>query len=319
MTRTPLQRWLIDPLEYALLRTVFGLLGLPSPERASNLGGWVARTLGPRLPASNRIRRNLALAMPEVDASGREAIVRASWDNLGRIFAEMPHLEAITASDRVEIDPAMLDRLREAKGEGRAMIFVGAHLSNFEVFGRTAARSGFPQALIYRRANNPLVDAYFRSLRGPDLQLFPKSLDGFRAVQRVMAAGGNLGMLIDQKLNEGIAVPFFGRPAMTTPAPSQMAMRFKAAVVIGYAERLGPARYRLHAEPIALPQPADRSVKARKVADYEATALLNRLIEDQIRAQPGNWFWLHRRWPESKGPWPDPSLAAASPASPPAA
>ncbi len=308
MKRTWLQRWLIDPIEYALLRAVFGLLGLLSPEQASNFGGWVARTVGPILPASNRIRRNLALAMPELDERQREAIVRQSWDNLGRIFGEMPHLEAIADTGHVEIDPTVLDRLREAKAGGRAMIFVGAHLSNFEVFGRAAARSGFPQALIYRRANNPLVDAYFRRMRGPDLQLLPKSLDGFRAVQRVLAAGGNLGMLIDQKLNEGIPVPFFGRAAMTTPAPAQMALRFRAAVVVGYAERLGPARYRLHADLVTLPQPAERAPKARKAADLEAMTTLNRMIEQQIRANPGDWFWLHRRWPESKGPWPDPTL-----------
>jgi len=308
MKRAWLQRWLIDPVEYALLRAVFGLLGLLSPEHASNLGGWIARTLGPRLPFSKRIRRNLALAMPELSEVERETIVRASWDNLGRIFGEMPHLEAITGSDRVEIDPAMLDSLREAKGDGRPMIFIGAHLSNFEVFGRVAARCGFPQAMIYRRANNPLIDAYFREIRGPDLQLLPKSLDGFRAVQRVMAAGGNLGMLIDQKLNEGIPVPFFGRLAMTTPAPAQMATRFRAAVAVGHAERLGPARYRLHVELVDLPNAADRSAKARKVADLEAMTMLNGMIEQQIRANPGEWFWLHRRWPESKGPWPDPGL-----------
>lgn len=308
MKRTWLQRWLLDPLEYALLRSVFGLLGLLSPERASNLCGWVARTVGPLLPPSNRIRRNLALVMPELAAAEREAIVRGCWENLGRIFGEMPHLKAIVDTGRVEIDPAILERLREVKGDGRPMIFVGAHLANFEVFGRIAARNGFPQAMIYRRANNPLVDAYFRRMRGEDLQLLPKSLDGFRAVQRVMAKGGNLGMLIDQKLNEGIAVPFFGRPAMTTPAPAQMAMRFRAAVVIGYAERLGPARYRVHVEPVDLPQPADRSVKSRKAADLEAMTVLNRMIEQQIRDHPKDWFWLHRRWPESKGPWPDPSL-----------
>lgn len=308
MKRTWLQRWLIDPAEYALLRAVFGLLGLLSPEQASNFGGWVARTIGPRLPASNRIRRNLALAMPELDEREREVIVRQCWENLGRIFGEMPHVKTIVDEGRVEIDPAMVQRLREAKGEGRPLIFVGGHLSNFEVFGRVSARCGFPQAMIYRRANNPLVDAYFRRMRGEDMQLLPKSLEGFRAVQRVMAAGGNLGMLIDQKLNEGIAVPFFGRPAMTTPAPAQMALRFHATVVIGYAERLGPARYRLHVEPVQLPQPAERSPKARKVVDLEAMTMLNRMIEEQIRAHPGDWFWLHRRWPESKGPWPDPNL-----------
>lgn len=306
MKRTPLQRWLIDPLEYALARLLFGLVGLLSPEQASNLGGWIGRTLGPRLRPSNRARRNLALVMPELTSAEHEAIILAMWDNLGRIFGEMPHLAAIT--EHVEIAPEQLDELREAKAGDRPMIFVGAHFSNFEVFGRAAAKYGYPLALIYRRANNPLVDAFYHTLRGSDLMLLPKGLEGFREVRRVMASGGNLGILIDQKLNEGVSVPFFNRPAMTTAAPAQMAMRFRAPIVLGHTERLGPARYRLHASVVPPVEPADASTKGRRAAELATTIQLNQLIEQQIRRKPGNWFWLHRRWPDSKGPWPDPTL-----------
>ena len=310
--RTALQRWLIDPLEYALLRTLFGLLGLLSPVQASNLGGWVARTLGPRLPVSNRARRNLALALPELGASEHEAIVRAMWDNLGRVFAEMPHLDAIIASGRVTVDADQVAQMQAAKDAGQAILFVGAHLSNFEVCGRVAAHYGFPQAVIYRRANNPLVDDFFRQLRGPEQVLLPKGAEGFRDVRKVLADGGNLGMLIDQKLNEGAAIPFFGRDAMTTTAPAQMAARYKAALFVGRVMRLGPARYRVTSERIAPVEPAEASAKARREAVQATTVMLNGIIEQHIREQLGEWFWLHRRWPDSKGPWPDPSLTPSA-------
>jgi KDO2-lipid IV(A) lauroyltransferase len=308
MKRTALQRWLIDPLEYALVRLLFGGLGLLSPVRASNLGAWVGRTLGPRLPASNRARRNLTLAMPELSPAEHEAIIRQMWDNLGRIFGEIPHLGVISAT--VAVPPEQLAALKQAKADGRPLIFVGAHLSNFEVFGRASANHGYPLALIYRRANNPLVDDYYRQLRGRDLLLLPKGLEGFREVRKVMAAGGNLGILIDQKLNEGVAVPFFNRPAMTTAAPAQMAMRFRAPIILGHAERLGPASYRLFASVVPEITPAEASTKGRREAELAMTIRLNELVEAQIRKQPGDWFWLHRRWPDSKGPWPDPALVA---------
>ncbi len=306
MKRTWLQRWLIDPLEYALVRLLFGGLGLLSPVQASNLGAWVGRTLGPRLPASNRARRNLALVMPELGSARHETLIRNMWDNLGRIFGEIPHLAAI--AETVPVPDDQLDALRAAKADGRPMIFVGAHLSNFEVFGRVAVRHGYPLALIYRRANNPLVDDYYRQLRGSDLLLLPKGLEGFREVRRVMAAGGNLGILIDQKLNEGVSAPFFGRPAMTTSAPAQMAMRFRAPIIFGHVERLGPAKYRMFARVIPPIELAETSTKSRREAELAMTAHLNEVVEAQIREQPDDWFWLHRRWPDSKGPWPDPNL-----------
>jgi KDO2-lipid IV(A) lauroyltransferase len=306
MKRTPLQRWLIDPLEYALVRLLFGGLGLLSPVRASNLGAWVGRTLGPRLPPSNRARRNLALVMPDLSIAERESLIRDMWDNLGRIFGEIPHLGVISAA--VEVPPDQLAALKEAKGDGRPMIFVGAHLSNFEVFGRASANHGYPLALIYRRANNPLIDDYYRQLRGSELLLLPKGLEGFREVRKVMAGGGNLGILIDQKLNEGVSVPFFGRPAMTTSAPAQMAMRFRAPIILGHVERLGPARYCMFASVVPPIEPAEASTKGRREAELAMTIRLNELVEAQIRKHPGDWFWLHRRWPDSKGPWPDPNL-----------
>ncbi|MFT9091447.1 MAG: lysophospholipid acyltransferase family protein, partial [Gluconacetobacter sp.] len=84
-------------------------------------------------------------------------------------------------------------------------------------------------------------------------------------------------------------------PAMTAPALAAMALRYRGPGIPGYVERLGPARLRIHVEPpLALPDSGDRQ------ADILAlTQAVNDRLERWVRARPGTWLWLHRRWPKS--------------------
>jgi Kdo2-lipid IVA lauroyltransferase/acyltransferase len=101
-------------------------------------------------------------------------------------------------------------------------------------------------------------------------------------------------MLADQKLNDGIPVPFFGRPAMTTSALASLALRFDCDVLPARVERLRGAHFRLTVFP-ALPLP--RSGKPQ--ADVAALmGQVNAILESWIRDRPGEWFWVHRRWPD---------------------
>ena len=120
---------------------------------------------------------------------------------------------------------------------------------------------------------------------------------GAAAARRAFAAlyrGGHLTMLADQKINEGIPVPFFGRPAMTAPALALLALRFGCDVLPVRVERLGGARFRLTVfAPLALARTGNQS------ADVAAlTACVNATLESWIRDRPEQWLWLHRRWPD---------------------
>lgn len=100
---------------------------------------------------------------------------------------------------------------------------------------------------------------------------------------------------MDQKLNDGIAVPLFGRPAMTSPALAELALRFRCPVVPGHVERIGPARFRMIPEPpLMLPETGDREADIASL-----TRQVNECLERWIRARPESWLWLHRRWPDS--------------------
>ena len=283
-------------LEAVGLRIVLALVSPLSPEAASNLGGFVARSLGPRLRVSERARRNLRLAMPELSESRIAEIVRGMWDNLGRTFAEYPHLGRITdpASDRVDwAEMAPVRRLRDEWGAG---ILCSAHIANWEIMPVTAAQNGLDMTIIVREPNNPYVRGIIDRLRGvAGGGRTPKGESGAKESIRVLRAGRVLGALFDQKLNRGLGAPLFGIEAMTAAAPAQLALRFGCPLILVRIERTGPARFRLTAQdPLPLPETGDRQADTLALVRR-----MNAVLEEWIRARPEQWFWLHRRWPEA--------------------
>jgi len=197
---------------------LFAILGSLPLDAASALGGALARRIGPRLGVSNRARRNLHAALPQLSAPQIEAIVRGMWDNLGRVAAEYPHLRHIRVfgpGNRVETRG--LEHLDQALAAGRQVILFGGHLGNWEIAALAAGQRGLDIAQIYRAANNPLIDRRIARLRGGNGELIPKGAIASRRAVAALRRGGHVSLLADQKINEGIAVPLFGPPAMTAP------------------------------------------------------------------------------------------------------
>lgn len=290
------RRYVRYPAEAAAAYLCFGFFRLLRPRTASALGGWLGRTIGPRLRVSDIAERNLDLAMPGTTRAEKARIIRGVWDNLGRVVAEYPHLECITG---VRGDPSIevvgrehLDCITDEAGGG---ILVSGHFANWEVFALTMVRFGMPCAQVYRMANNPIVDRMVVRARrlGPEL-IMPKGSAGARKAIEILQRGGRVGMLIDQKLNDGIALPFFGHEAMTPSAPAQLALRFGRPIVAAWIERLGGCRFRIVVDPPFTPRrTGDRRGDIRAL-----TTALNRFLEQRIRERPEQWLWLHRRWPK---------------------
>ncbi len=294
--RSPLVKWLTrrvaHPLEALFVHGVHRLFRALPLDRASALGGWIGRTVGPWLPGTRTARRNLTRAFPDKPAAEIETILRGMWDNLGRTIAEYPHLEEI-GRDRVEvIDGHHVDAMRD---DGRAGILVSGHLANWEVQSVVAHLRGLKLAVVFRAPNNPAVGKLLLDLRGVAGQTqIPKGAEGARMLLRELARGGHVGILFDQKMNDGIPVPFFGRDAMTAPAAAQLGLRFGVPLLMTLTERLGGARFRVTVmPPLEYPSSGDRNADARIVMER-----LNRMLEDWVRDRPAQWLWLHRRWPD---------------------
>jgi len=265
-------------------------------DAASALGGWIGRSLGPRLRLTERARRNLRASFPEASEEWIAATILDMWDNLGRVLGEFPHLQDLTygdSSDRVEV--IGLENIRAlADGEGPGLL-VGGHLGNWEIGPYSASAVGSRVALIYRAANNPYVEKLFRrARRGTGGEMLRKGSQGARRSLEILKDGGRIGILVDQKMNDGIAVPFFGRPAMTAAAAAQMALRYQCRVVVARVVRKKGAWFQAEFLPPRQWQPT---------GDRQADALarmteINQILEGWIRENPGQWLWLHKRWPE---------------------
>ncbi|AVM72666.1 lysophospholipid acyltransferase family protein [Magnetospirillum gryphiswaldense] len=290
MTAVMIRRRLEAVLAYAVL----GFFAALPVDWASGLGGFLTRSVGPYLKVSNVARRNLARTFPEKSAAEIETIVTEVWDNLGRVAGEFPHIDWLM-HNRVEL--VGRENLELLRDDGQPGLFVAAHLGNWELAATTAVMQGIPIILVYREANNPWVEKLYRRYRAhaaPGGQI-AKGPEGAREIMQALKSGGHVGMLVDQKMNDGITVPFLGREAMTAPAVGRFAVRFKCPVVPARVERLKGAHFR-----VTICPPLDHTLCGDA---HQDTLNLMTVINDQIgawiRERPGQWLWLHKRWPEN--------------------
>jgi KDO2-lipid IV(A) lauroyltransferase len=269
-------------------------LRLLSLEAASAVGGFIARTLGPHVKVHKVAHQNMAMALPHLSETERQAYLMRMWDNLGRVFCEYPHLSG-RAIHHSLLTLEGVEHLHAARDSGRPVVFISGHLGNWELLPVISSANGMKQHLLYRPANNHVVDrlvAYMR--RNYCLGLHAKGMNSARAVTRAMRNKEPVAMLVDQKTNDGIAVPFFGRDAMTTTAVAQFVLKYDALVLPAHCSRLEGVAFK-----IAIDSPMVFSKTGDTKADTHAImTAVNAKIEQWIREDPAQWFWVHKRWPK---------------------
>lgn len=281
-------------LEAVGFQALFAFLRLLGVERASALGGWLLRTLGPLTGTQKTVMRNLHIAFPEMPPDRREALAREQWDRTGRTFAELAVMDQLTpAGGRVEV--VGMERLHALRDSGRPAVLISGHLANFEVMAAVIMASGVPCQVTYRAANNPYVDAQIRKSRERyGIRLFAPKGDGTRDLMAGMKRGDSIALLVDQKYNQGPEVEFFGQPVNASPGAARLALKFGTVMQPLSVVRLPGARFRVTAhEPITVRETEDKA--AAVLAGIQAA---NRFVEDRVREVPEDWFWVHKRWPD---------------------
>jgi KDO2-lipid IV(A) lauroyltransferase len=156
---------------------------------------------------------------------------------------------------------------------------------------------GLTAHITYRPANNPIIDQRIIAIReryGTRLQA-AKGVEGGMGLLRALARKEVVVLMNDQKYNEGVAAPLFGHACMTADGPTRLALRFRAPLLPIAQQRLGEsARFAMTAyPPLPLDYDADPESEIPK-----SVACVNAFMEARIREAPGQWFWVHRRWPK---------------------
>ncbi len=266
-------------------------------DAASGGAGRLAGFLGPILPFDKRARRNLDHVWPQSGSEERRAWRRGVYDNFARTIVEYAHLDHIAADpDRLTIEGA--EHLLAAKAAGKGAILATAHFGQWEAVRLAARRLGWESGLIYRRFNNPYVDARaLRLARTGGEPVVTRGASGLLRFVRHLKRGGAMTILADHRMG-GVQGPFLGREASSSTAAAEIAISTGAALIPARGERLGGARFRAVFEPPILPPPIlpQEGGATPQEAAEAMTRALNARYEAWIEAAPGQWFWLHRRW-----------------------
>ena len=282
---------LIWRLEGVAFAGFIGFMRLLGVERASALGGWLLRTLGPKTGTQRTVLRNLRIAFPDMTAAERGQLALDQWEQTGRAFAETAVMDLLVKQGRIEV--VGLERLHAIRDSGRPVVFVSGHFANVETLAATICGSGLPCQITYRAANNPYVDAQIKAARARyGVKLFaPKGGDGARELLAGMARGESVALMNDQKFSEGPEVTFFGQPVNAAPGPSRLALRFDTVLQPMSVVRLPGVRFRLtfHA-PITLERTEDRQADIARGASGVPVARRRRLTGCRCVCHPKRRF-----------------------------
>ena len=236
--------------------------------------------------------RNLALCFPELDGAAREQLAREHFRWLGRSLLERGLLwfgsEArLRRLIRVEGDVHLAER------SARPVMWLAPHFMALDVAGASVllfqTRKGIS---IYQAQSDPVLDAALRRgrLRFGNAEIFSRDEAGKALVRAIRKGDGFFNLPdMDFGLRDAAFVPFFGVPAATLLAPSRLARALGMVVQPVVAEILpGGAGY-----VVRFGEPFEHLPTDDAVAD---TARINRWIEAEIRRDPAQYLWVHRRF-----------------------
>lgn len=289
-----IKKYIKYPLEALFISIFFYLIKTLPINIASNFGGFLAKLIAPFLKANKIAKENLTKAFPLKTEQEINQIIKKMWNNLGRTAAEFPNTPKIIKNYKKHIEIIGLEHILALKNDEKPGLFISAHLANWELSAAACFACNLPLHRIYRAANNPFVEKliYDKGRSHNFGELIPKGAKGAKKALELLKQNEHLGILIDQKMNDGIKTLLFNRPAMTASAPAQFAIKFQCPVVMVKIERLKGTNFKIIVNP-----PFYAEITDKKQEDIKnLTQKMNNIIENWIKETPEQWLWAHNRW-----------------------
>lgn len=283
-------------LEYIPFICIVSLVRILPRALALNLGknlGHLARHFqGRRVKIA---RDNLRQAFPEMSNEEISATIGEMFKHLGICFIDMLRIDLYKGKQDLDryFEVNETEHLTKALELGKGCIILSGHVGFWEAGTFFMPLLGFSVDVVAKPMRNPLVDAFFVRLRKSNGYEIINSRKGARGILKSLQKNHSVGLLLDQHIAGpgSVSAPFFGRPAHTTTIITQMAIRYQIPLITAFSYRQPDNTYKCHfSEMFFLPGDlSEENVLAN-------TTLLNQKVEDGVRHEISQWFWLHRRW-----------------------
>lgn len=277
-----------------LLYNIFRFLLKKMPPAAGKYLGKLIGLLAYLITPKRRehSRQNIKRAL-NLDEKKSKNLIKKVYRNLGYDFAEFLMEDTFSEEDINQmIDFEGLEYLDQALAEKKGVIIYSAHLGNWELLGAVLALKGYQINSIAREQNNSLFDQKINQIRrGIGIGIIPKGL-AVRQAFKKLRDNQIVAILGDQDArSSGWKLKFFERDASTYAGAVQFAKRTGAPIVPVFFHRQGWLEHSFKCYPARRINQNSSEAELKK----ELQNLLE-LTENEIKKEPADWMWLHKRW-----------------------
>ena len=278
-------------IEFLFIKLFFFIFKTIGYKNASNLGAKIGSIFGPLFRSKNLTKKNIRNCLKNINEKEINILIKKMWENYGRIFADYMYIEKFRLNklkNYIKING--IKTLEKIKKEGKPVVFISGHFSNFELMAMQLELSGIKLSAVYRPLNNIFLNQTMEDLRRNFIckNQIKKGLGGVREIIKAFAQNSSVALMIDQRVSEGEKSLLFNKPTYTTTIPAQLIKKYKCPVVPIYIERKNNLFFDIIIEdPIYFNEKED--IK-------NITLKLNNWLESKILLNPDQWIWTHNKW-----------------------
>ena len=245
--------------------------------------------IGHNFKSKRLIESNLNIYSKNLTEIKRNLIISGMWKNYGKTFIEYVFLNYFKKnSAHMKIEGT--DKLENILELKKPVIFVSGHFANYELMSMEIVKKNINLATIYRPLNNYFLNPFMEYLRRKYVckNQIKKGVSGVREAIEYLKKGYSIALMIDQRVSEGEKINFFGKSALTTTLPAQLALKFDLSIIPVFIERDQNDNFKIKFYQEINPKSFNNK--------STLTDKLNKVIEEMIIRRPEGWIWTHNRW-----------------------
>ena len=288
--RPPFKRYIEDPFVGVVVGVICGVMWLLPLPLARVMGAGIGCLIYPFARRRNKIAmKNMSVGLPDKTEQECREIVKKMWRHFGMLFAESAHGTEVLKKAHSQ----NMGWVRAAQKQGKGGFICTAHFGGWEFDVAKLIGPDFHLNPVYRKANNPWLNKIlFERRHGVKI---PKGLVGARMMLETLNKGDFIAILCDQKLREGMEVPFFGKPAMTATGMAALSIKKGAPIFMVKGVRGSDNIYTFSVE---------KKIEIPQGLSYQETLKammtdVNNLYWEWIKKNPEQYLWVHRRFDKS--------------------
>ncbi|MDC0116043.1 lysophospholipid acyltransferase family protein [Octadecabacter sp.] len=258
--------------------------------QASALMAFVMGNSGPAFIKTINMRRNIRDVFPDLEEPAIDKLIKMVLANFGRHIAEILHTTSYKdTAHRLRIDfSTPHDNRFDGKGPA---IYVGAHVGSWELFPLVFQQHNRPLTVIYSQNEHAILDTLLMRQRAQTGATYVEKNKALKPCIQALSRGESVVLLVDQRVEQGVDVNFFGRLTAMSRFPSMLAMKFDCPIIPFEVARVEPGHLRVLFQDAIMPDG-----RTDKQSETSMTQDIACKVQESIIRNSDTWFCTKLRW-----------------------